>query len=192
MITHPVGRVYGDALYELAREAGEEERLREELGFVVDLSRRERDFRVLLETPAIDRAEKRRILRLLFDGRLDRRLVDFLCLLVDRGRQSDLAEVLERFEQHHDRDRRLLTVRARSAVEIPEALSRRLAESVGARMGCRVVLESVLEEGLLGGLVVEYGDVHVDVSVARVLREVRRGLLGRPIHSREVYEDPRG
>ncbi|MBI4577281.1 MAG: ATP synthase F1 subunit delta [Planctomycetes bacterium] len=190
MITHPVGRVYGDALYELAREAGEEERFREELGFVADLARRERDFRVLLEAPGIDRSEKRRVLCLLFDGRLDRRLVDFLSLLVDRGRQSALGEVRERFETRHDRDRRLLTVRVRSAVPLPEALARRLAESAGARTGCRVNLDPVLEEGLLGGLVVEYGDVQVDVSAARVLREVRREMLGRPIHAREVYEDP--
>ena len=95
MLADPVGRVYAEALFGIAKEEGQVDRIGEELHGVLDLVRSEKDIATFLEAPVLEPEEKIRILKQAFaDGSVSETVTDFLCLLVmhHRGKQVYISQ----------------------------------------------------------------------------------------------------
>lgn len=177
MSASPVARVYAEALLGLGQERGRIDDYGAELDAVAGIVRDQADVDAFLDSPAIGPEDKKRALRAAFSGRLDDTLIDFVCLLVDKGRVDCLADIAAAYRQLADEANRRQRVHAASAVPLPDDLRQRLEELLHQRLQRQCVLETVVQPELLGGLVLTIGDKVYDGSVSSRLRRLRHAMM---------------
>lgn len=172
-----VARNYAEALLELAVGESDVELYADQFGDVVRLLEAETDFRHFLETPRIEAAAKKRVLREVFEGVVAERLLRFLLIVIDKGRQRLLPQIADEFaelvNEHFDRLRVQVTVAQAPDEELEAKLKDHLE-----RLFEREVLPSYrIDAKLVGGVVIRVGDRIMDGSVRRRLHVLRRELL---------------
>jgi len=168
----PVARVYAQALLDVGRDRNRMDALGAQLEQVAADVAGEPKLRTFLESPAVDAQTKKRALEAL-RGKLDDEVVNFLCLLVDKNRIGALDSIAATYRDLADAAAGRVRVRAVTAAALPDDLRERLVTTVTTTLKQECVLETAVQEDLLGGLVLEVGDKVYDGSVRRALRRIQ-------------------
>lgn len=169
-------RTYGDALYDVAREAGAEEAYLQQIKALVALLRENPDYLRLLADPSLPKQERRQLLDACFSGHIEQYLLNFLKLLCDNGTIRAYPDCAREFVLRYNADHNILEVTAYSAVTLTEAQRDALIGKLQAVTGKTVQLACKLDPGLLGGLRLEYDGKLIDGSVRTQLRAIQASL----------------
>ena len=103
-------------------------------------------------------------------------LVNFLCLLCERGRLPAFASCAARYEQRWLEGHNTVRGRVSSAVPLTETQLTALAARMGETLGKHVLLEGTVSPSLIGGIRVEIDGRVWDGSLRGRLEELS-GLL---------------
>lgn len=169
-------RVYGLALYELAREEGISETVLRELDVCVRLLDANPDYVTLLSAPTLTKEERRDNLGRAFDGRVHTYIVSFLKLLVDRDAVREFPGCVEAYRQSYYEDNGILEVTATTAVELSESARDRLLKKLDAVFGKKILLQCRVDPAVLGGMRLECAGKRWDGTVKDRLRRIEKGL----------------
>jgi F-type H+-transporting ATPase subunit delta len=171
-------RSYAKALYELARERSQAERIGAELAEVEQLVREDAELAHFFARPGVSAAAKRRaadeIAQRLGVGTLMR---DFVGLVAAHGRGNLLPEIGDAYRALIDADLNRVRARVRTAVPLTEAEKTSLAARLGTALGKHVTVNEVVDQNLLGGFVAEIGSLIVDGSLDGQLARLRERLV---------------
>ena len=177
MHTHPVARVYAEALLEVARKRGGIDNLGAQLEEFVSLLGTQPEVRRFLESPVIDSEDKKRAVEDALRGRSDDMVANFIGLLIDKGRIGDLDEISAAYRDLADEAGGRTRVQAATAVPLPDDLRQKLQGLLNQKLRCECVLETEVRPALLGGLVLTIGDRVYDGSVSGRLRRLRESMM---------------
>jgi ATP synthase F1 delta subunit len=167
-----LARVYGRSLFEVAREQDKLEILREQLGQFADALHENRDLEIFFFSPYFSTKEKQQGLQKMLDG-ADDRLLSFLDLLIENHRMPVIFRIRREYERLWEQENRLLPVVLTSAVALDEQTVKDLSERIGERTGNTVMLTTVVEPDILGGIVVRVGNSILDASIRNRLEQLR-------------------
>jgi F-type H+-transporting ATPase subunit delta len=168
-----IARVYARALFEAAMEKGELDAIREQLGQFVDVLRGDRDLQVFFFSPYFSSGEKREGLERAISG-ADPELVNFFELLIDKHRMPVIFRIRARLDELWAKENKLLEVRLTSAVELDPQIVDRVGAEIERQTGHQIDLESAVDEGILGGLVLRVGNMVLDASLRNKLEKLRK------------------
>jgi ATP synthase F1 delta subunit len=168
-----VARVYANALFEAAKAAGKLDAIRDQLGAFADALSDNREMQLFFFSPYFSSAEKREGIGKVVEG-AEPELVNFLELLAEKHRMSVIFRVRRRFDALWAVENKRLDVTVTSAVELDEAIVRKIGEQIERQTGHKIELQSRVDEGILGGLVLQVGNMVLDASVRNRLERVRR------------------
>jgi F-type H+-transporting ATPase subunit delta len=170
-----IARVYAEALFDVAKEKGKLDEIREELGQFTDALNSTRELQVFFFSPYFSSAEKREgIARAITDA--SEEFVNFLALLIEKHRMPAIFRIRRQYEELWKRENRKIDVTVTSAVELdPEVVSRITAE-IEQQTGRSVELSSRVEEGILGGFVLQVGNMVLDASIRNRLEKLRKSV----------------
>ena len=102
----------------------------------------------------------------------------FLGLLADAGRLPLLAEVAGLFEQLRAEDQRVVRATVTSATALSADEVEQLRAALKRRFGREVELETAVDANLIGGAVIDAGDVVIDGSLKGKLARLQTALAG--------------
>jgi F-type H+-transporting ATPase subunit delta len=173
-----VARRYTQALFQTAQKSGTIERVETDLETVDALIRTQPNLLRILRAPTIGRAQKKELVRRLFENGVSSLTLRFLNLLIDKRRETLLPEVNREFRALSYAARNILPVTATVATRLTPEERTRLAETLSRRTGKTVELAEELDPALMGGVVVRLGDSIIDGSIAGHLRRLRQQLVG--------------
>jgi len=185
-----VADVYASALLEAAEAAGQYEEVAAELADLIGYMDREHDFAMFMVADSVDDDPRRESLERLFRGKMNDLLLNMLQVLNNRRRMALLRAVARcaqlRVEaRHHQRE-----VTVRTAVPLTDALRDQVRRVVGEYLGRDALLIEQVEPHLIGGLVLQMGDIQVDASVGSKLKIMLKRLMERAtaeIHQGQRY-----
>lgn len=100
----------------------------------------------------------------------------FLDTLIENRRLHLLPEISAQFDQHKREHEQVLKVRVRAAIPLDGALAERIAAALERRFRRRIELEGMVDPRVLGGAVIEAGDVVIDGSVRGRLERLAQAL----------------
>jgi F-type H+-transporting ATPase subunit delta len=169
-------RRYAEAAFEVATRDDAIETWRAELDAAAARVGDERVTRVL-SNPAIPLDQRSVALAGLLQGTASTGPSNLIQLLLKRGRIEELPRVAAEFRRLDDRRQGIThaTVTSAAALSPDEirALTARLEQSTGGR----IALDTVVDDSLLGGLIVRVGDRLIDGSVRGRLERLRNQLI---------------
>jgi ATP synthase F1 delta subunit len=166
-------RVYAEALFEAGKDKGKLDALHEQLDQFVDAVDGNRELQVFLFSPYLSSADKVEGLRRAISG-AEPELINFLELLVEKHRMPEIFRIRREFDELWKKENRRLDVTVVSAVELDRAVVDRIGEEVERQTGEEVDLSSRVDAGILGGIVLQVGNMVLDASIRSRLDKLRK------------------
>ena len=168
-----IARVYSESLFEVAREQGKLDRIRDELAAFTDVLEQNRDVSIFFFSPYFSTEEKEAGLkRAIVDA--DPAFVNFLDLLIEKHRMPVIFRVRRQFDALYARANKQLPVEVTSAIALDDAVVRALEDRVREQTGQNVQLASIVDPDILGGIVLRVGNSILDASIRHRLEQLRR------------------
>lgn len=179
MIEGTLSRRYSKAVFQLAREAGEEERIGREIEQFLSLYSGS-DLQKVLTNPAFEVAARRNILREVAQTQqLSPLAVKFLCLLLERDRLVQLPGIVSCYRRLLNESKGRVEARMVSASALDAALVDQLREKLHALSGKDVILQEATDPSLLGGLLIELEGKVYDGSLRTQIEKMKQ-RMARP------------
>ena len=100
----------------------------------------------------------------------------FLALLADNRRLPLLAEIAGLYDELRLEAERVVRARVTSATPLPEAELATIREALKKRLGREVEIEAAVDASLIGGAVIDAGDVVIDGSLRGKLDRLQSAL----------------
>jgi F-type H+-transporting ATPase subunit delta len=177
--TQTVARRYAVALADVVSSRGEAQEVREELSAWEVMMRSNEQLLEVFRHPTIPYEQKHRVLdELIKRARLRPTTANFLQVLLQNHRLTELSEVNRQFAQELDRRMGVVTAQVTTARPVSpdaqEALRKRIAELTGK--GVR--LQFAVDQELIGGVVTRIGSTLYDGSVRGQLQQIRQRMIG--------------
>ena len=167
-----LARPYARALFLLAKEAGLLKSVSESLSFSAQASVVP-ELAVLLGNPRVSDAQ---LLDLLSPVEANETMQRFLTVLAENNRLALLPEVSELFEQLRAESERVLKANITSAVALSDAELSKLTDALKKRFGRDVEVQTSVDASLIGGSIIDTGDLVIDGSVRNKLARLNAGL----------------
>jgi F-type H+-transporting ATPase subunit delta len=168
-----IARVYAEALFDVAKEGDKLDRIHDELDQFAAALDEDRDMQVFLFSPYFSSAEKAAGLEKAISG-ADDEFVNFLNLLNEKHRMPLIFRIRRQFEDAYKEENRKLDVTVTSAVELDPEVAKRVGAEIEKQTGRDVELESNVDEGILGGIVLQVGNMVLDASIRNRLEKLRK------------------
>jgi ATP synthase F1 delta subunit len=170
-----IARVYADALFGAAKDKGKLDAIREQLGAFADALAENRDMQLFFFSPYFSSAEKQDGLERAIAG-AEIELLNFLELLIEKHRMPVLFRIRRQFDSLWAKENKRLGVTVTSAVELDPEIARRIGSEIEQQTGNRVELQSKVDPDILGGLVVQVGNMVLDTSIRNRLEKLRKSV----------------
>ncbi len=170
-----VAHAYADALFGVAKEKGKLDQVRDQLGQFVDAVDANRDLQVFLFSPYFSSAEKSAGVKRAVEG-ADPEFVNFLDLVIDKQRMPEIFRIRRQFEELWKHENRRIDVTVTSAVELDPAVVTKIGEEIERQTGQEVDLASRVDAEILGGVVLQVGNMVLDASIRNRLEKLRKSV----------------
>jgi F-type H+-transporting ATPase subunit delta len=170
-----IADVYSRSLFEVAQEKGSLDRVHDELSEFADAMNESQDLRVFFFSPYFSSQEKKEgISRMVQEA--DENFVRFLEMLAERHRMPVIFRIRRAFDELWREENKLLSVTVTSAVDLEAELVEGIGERIEEQTGRRVELSSKVDPDVLGGIVLQVGNMVLDASVRNRLEQLRKSV----------------
>ena len=168
-----IARVYSEALFEVAKSKGRLDEVHTQLGEVAEALSVDRDLQVFFFSPYFSSTEKRDGVARTLSG-AEPELLAFLELLAEKHRMPALFRIRGRFDELWAKERGHLEVTVRSAVELDDDVVRSIGAEIERKTGQTIDLRSAVDRDLIGGIVLQVGNMVLDASIQNRLEKLRK------------------
>jgi F-type H+-transporting ATPase subunit delta len=168
-------RIYAEALFEAAKDAGRVAPVHEQLSDFVAAVAEVPELRSMLRNPQLEPHAKAGVLEDLLGG-ADELLRNFLMLAAEKGRIGEIDEIGREFERLVAREERRLTVELTTAKTLTNDEAESILAQIEQASGRKVEATQRVDPDLIGGIVLRAGSLQVDASVRGRLERLRNEL----------------
>ena len=170
-----IARVYAEALFEVAKEKDKLDELRDELNEFTDALEQNREMQLFLFSPYFSSAEKSEGLEKAISGGSEE-IMNFLELLIEKHRTPVIFRIRRAFEDLWKLENKRLDVTVTSAVELDPVVVKRVGAEIEKQTGRTVDLQSTVDDSILGGIVLQVGNMVLDASIRNRLEKLRKSV----------------
>ena len=170
-----VARVYAEALFEAGKDKENLDALQSQLAQFADAVDRHHDLQVFLFSPYLSSQEKKKGLRRSISG-AEPELTNFLELLIEKGRMPEVFRIRRELDELWKHENKRIDVTVTSAVELDEAVVEKIGTEVERQTGEKVELSSKVDDSILGGIVLQVGNMVLDASIRSRLEKLRKSV----------------
>lgn len=165
---------YAKSLIDLAVEKDQLEVVHKDMLYLQSILKASREFVNLLKSPIIKTGKKQKILDTITKGKISPLTASFNTLMVKKGREETLPEIVSAFISMYNDIKGIHKVRLTTAKPVSEELKQSIVKKFTSTTSLqKIELETVVREELVGGFVLEFDNNLVDASILRDLRGIK-------------------
>lgn len=173
-----ISKTYGEALFELAVEENKTDALSEEITALLKILDENPDLGKLMNHPKLTQEEKTAIIKEVFEGKIDKELMGFLTLVIEKDRYSEISNILSYFLDQVKEMNGIGVAYITTADELNPAQKSQIEEKlISTTSYKKMEMHYSMDTGLIGGMVIRIGDRVVDSSIRTKLSDLSRELL---------------
>ncbi|WP_124086017.1 F0F1 ATP synthase subunit delta [Pseudogemmobacter humi] len=173
-ISQGIAARYATALFDLAKEGGALAAIEADAAQLKEALAGSPELNALIASPVVVRADQARALAAVGKAMgLNALTVNTLALMADKRRLFVLPQFLAVLGDLIAEEKGEVTAEVTAATKLTAAQAKKLAETLKARVGKTVKLNTTVDESLIGGLIVKLGSVMIDTSVRSKLASLQ-------------------
>jgi len=166
---------YAKSIIDLAVDKGQLETVFADMQWLQKLLKASRDFANLLRSPIIKPEKKQQVVVAIIKGNVSDITVLFVRLLIAKGRESSLPEIITSFIDQYKHYKNIYTVKLATAAGLSDELKDAIINQIKKTSTMQnIELETTVNKDLIGGFVLQAGDKLIDASVAYNLKQIAR------------------
>ncbi len=165
--------VYGQALYELAREEALSQQIGQELSVLAQSFEAEPKFVELLSNPSVPKQERCQILDSTLGDHVHPYVLNFLKILTEKGYLRQFPGCCQTYRQRFNEDNGILPVDVCTAAPLSDELRRKLSDKLSNLTGKTIELHCRVDPECLGGVRLDFDGKQVDGTIRHRLEEIR-------------------
>lgn len=166
---------YAKSLIDLSIEKDRLEEVYTDMQWLNAICKASRDFVVLLRSPVIKGDKKEKIIDIISKGKIGELTRAFIMLMIRKGRESYLPEVISAFISQYKNNKNIHQVKLITASPISNELRDAIVERIKATSELQnIELETVVDKRLIGGFILQAGDKLVEGSIAKDLKQIAK------------------
>ena len=167
---------YAKSVLGLAEEVKSLEPVKDDMAGIVAICEANGDLLHFLNSPVIAHERKEKILKTVFEGKVNELTMKFITLLTKKGREGALYGVAKAFLTQYNIKKGVQKATVYTAVKIDAKLKASFEGLVAKSMNKKVELTEEIKEDLLGGFVLRVDDQQIDSSVKSKLQGIRKSI----------------
>lgn len=169
---------YAKSLIDLAIERNQLEAIYKDMLFLQAVCKNSREFVILLKSPVVTADKKEAVLTAIAGGKVSEVTMAFNRLLIHKGREASLPEIITAFIEQYKKHKGIHTVKLTTAAPVSEELKQQIIAKIQEQTAMQhIELETVVKDELIGGFVLELGDKLVDGSIAYDLNKIKAQFM---------------
>jgi F-type H+-transporting ATPase subunit delta len=168
---------YSKALFKLVKELGTLDSVYRELVWVGNNLSARSELEMFLNNPIYQTSQKVKIVKQVFEGKCSQSTLQFLLLVVSKGRDSLLPAIVRSFGDLYRSEKGIKRVVYSSAVAPTPAFEVELKTQLERLLKCKVELSVNERKELIGGFELIVDNKMLDVSIASKLKQMKKRLL---------------
>ena len=166
---------YAKSLVDLALEKDQLDEVYADTKFLQKIIKSNPDFVALLKSPVIQQDKKNKIIESVIAGRVSNLTALFIKLLGVKTRESNLPEIVTSFIDQYNTVKEIHKVKITTAAPISEEVKNSFIKKIKSSNHIEnIELETLVDEKLIGGFVLEMEGKMVDASIMRDLIDVKK------------------
>ena len=170
-------KTYANALYAAASEGNIQERVLSELEEVSSLVVKSEDLRNVMHNPSFSADIKHQIMDAMFKTSVDPVVLNFLKVLCDKNRLSELSSIKEEYNALYEEGIGRKNVEIYSSVELQDDMKSKITDALKNKFNADICVDWNVDETLIAGLVFKFDDCVIDTSVKTKLEKLSKNLL---------------
>ncbi len=175
MSSYRIASRYAKSLIDIAMQQSKLEKVLEDVTLFVNAIQH-RELALLLKSPIVKSDKKENVFEAIFKSRIDPLTYSFLQIILRKGRESQLPEIMEEFINQYREIKGISIVNIVSAEALPEStiesIRKKLVDSKLTH--ANVQFNTSVDKELIGGFVISFEDKLYDASVKHQLDELRK------------------
>jgi F-type H+-transporting ATPase subunit delta len=177
MASDPLVEAYAKALFQVARAEERMDQVEEELTHLKKTLDSNIELREFLNNPQMSSAGKKDALFKIFGGILSPVTLHWMNMVVDQERQRRLPAIIDAFFTLTQEAREKVTAEIITSIPLSEDLAKRLESELSRVTKKRVFLKPLVDDSILGGVIVKVDNKVIDGSVRSRLEEIKREMI---------------
>ena len=176
MSTPRAAKRYAKSLFSLAEERGAIEHMENDVRQLQEAITNSHELELLLKSPVVKADKKESILVRIFDQKISELSLEFVKILVRKGRESILPSIIEESLSLVRNMRNVRLAEVKTAVPMDDALRERVSKALKHLHDGDVELQETVEPALLGGFQLFMDNRMIDASIKREIDVLRRQI----------------
>lgn len=173
-MSHSIAGRYAQAVFDIVSEEGALDALAQQVDDLDAALRDSADLRMLITSPIYTRDDHARAVAALAEKMgLSAPLANTLKLMAQNRRLFALPQLVASLRELIAVARGEVTADVTSAVSLTDEQQKRLAETLAAKSGKKVKLNTRVDEALIGGMIVKLGSQMIDSSIRSKLTSLQ-------------------
>ncbi len=164
---------YAQALFGLALETKQEEKIAADMRLIGQVLDENRQLRRVMANPVLHDDKKVKILNELFRKEVSELTLRFFSLLIRKRREIYLESICHAFEDTYLDFKKIVKARLVTATGADETIRKKVIEKLKAITEKTIELTEVSDGEIIGGFIATLEDYQYDASVATQLRKLR-------------------
>lgn len=171
---------YAKSLLTLSVEMGELEKVYEDMKLVAETCKNSRELTLLLKNPIVKIDKKTAVFFEIFRKHLGKTALSFIKIITRKRREYLLEHIARAFTKQYKSHKNILTATVTTAVSIDAPLRNKILDIIKANSASEVDLIEEVDEGLIGGYVLQVGDNQADNSLRNKLNRLSKDFSKNP------------
>jgi F-type H+-transporting ATPase subunit delta len=169
---------YAKALFGIALEENVLEETLHDMDLILEISRSNRDFRLMLKSPVIITEKKIHIIQALFGNRMSKLCLSYILIILRKKREPILNDIAFEFRELYKDYKGILTTFLKTSEPVSEDVRKKIVEVLKAQTQKEIELVEETDAGLIGGFILRWKDQQYDASVLHQINKLKKEVEG--------------
>ena len=165
---------YAKAILNLAKDTKDESAVNKDMQLISSTIAENNELEVVLKSPVIKAADKMKVLKAMFTGKVDNITLGLFNLLQENKRIAMLAPIAKQYTIIFDFYKHTQVAKVTTAVPLTKEVEALVLAKIVALTGEKANLENEVNPAILGGFILRVGDVQYDASISNHLSELKK------------------
>lgn len=172
-----IAKRYAGSLLEQAMQGDQLQTIVADMKLVSDVCKQSRDLIAMLKSPVVKADKKLAVLQQVFSNLSDLSKM-LINVLLQNKREAYLPAVANAFVSMYNDKSGIAEATVTSAYPLDNGSVETIKRYLASRLGkSQVHINNVIDQKVIGGMVIRYEDKLLDISVAKELKEIRKQLI---------------